>query len=111
MSSNATTNDRPRLDPGGATLLASAFVLFALVIVQASRLGGAPAMADVSEVGDLTVLTAAARVDDDIVLILDRREEALYVYGVQARRVLLYDTQRLDRLFQAARGAGGGRSR
>jgi hypothetical protein len=101
------TNEAPaaRFDPGAATLWASAFVVMALIITQASRLGlGSAAYADVSEVGDITVLTAAARNDDDVLLVLDRRTESLSVYGIVNRAAIrTYTTQDLRDLFIRAR--------
>lgn len=109
---NTTTNDtsatRPRFDAGAGALWASAFVIGAMIITQASRLGsGVPAYAgNVSEVGDLTVLTASAGDNDDVLAVLDRRDEILYIYGVENGRDLnVYQIHRVDQLFQEAKGA------
>lgn len=107
MHRTTQNNEKPRLDTGAAALWASAFVIGAMIVSQASRLGaGNPAYAgNVSEVGDLTVLTAAAGDNEDVLAVLDRRDEILYIYGVeQARDLVLYQIHRVDELFQEAKG-------
>ncbi|MCA9305154.1 MAG: hypothetical protein R3B46_08600 [Phycisphaerales bacterium] len=97
-----------RLDTGAAALWASAFVIAAMIVSQASRLGaGNPAYAgNVSEVGDLTVMTASAGDNEDVLAVLDRRDEILYIYGVeQGRDLTLFQIHRVDELFQEAKGS------
>lgn len=80
------TQQETRVDQGAAALWASAFVIMGLIITQAGKLGlGSAAYADVSEVGDITVLTAAARNDDDVLLVLDRRTESISAFGIVNR--------------------------
>ncbi len=113
---NTTTNDgtmntQPtaspkRFDTGLAALWASAFVIAGMLLSHAGRTSIEPtAHADVSEVADLTVVTAPAGSNWDIMALLDRREEVLYVYGLGGNRsVELYQVQKLDEAFtQAAR--------
>lgn len=97
---------------GAAVLWASAFVLLALIVVEAGkRNSGARAMAgDAANVGDLAVLTAASGTEEDILCILDQRNETLSVFGVeQGRSVQLLQVQDLRQAFEQARGAAGGR--
>lgn len=108
--SEGTTNAAPararRFDAGLAALWASAFVVGALLLSAAGRTSIEPkAYADVSEVADLTVVTTQAGPNWDVMALLDRREEVLYVYGVGGNRTVeLYQVQKLDDVFkQAAR--------
>jgi len=74
------------IDTPAAALWMSAFVLFGLIVVQASRLGaGSEALAgeSASRVGDLSAVTASDGDQQDILLILDGREEKLFVYTVR----------------------------
>lgn len=112
---NTTQNQtmtRPRVN-GSAVLWASAFVIFALAIVQAGRLGpmSAADAGDVALIRDLTILTAASGNDEDILLILDTRAQTLYIYGPKNRNsVELFGTHKVGDLFEnAARAYGGGR--
>jgi hypothetical protein len=99
----STTNTR--INAGAAVLWASAFVIMALILVVASgRNVGTTALADVANVQDLTVLTVNAGNGEEVVAVLDRREEFLYVYSVeQQRKVELYLTQELKSAFAEAR--------
>ena len=97
-----------RLDTGAAVLWASAFVLIALIITQASTIGGATAHAGSAlAVNDLVVLTAQSTSADEVLVVLDQREEQLFVYGVENRGLRLYDVQDVADLFSQA-GRGGG---
>jgi hypothetical protein len=93
-------------------LWASAFVIAALVIVQAQRLaGGAPARADlVSGLGTITALTAEAQTED-VLYIADNRTEQLMVYKVvNQNNFELFRSYSLPRMFADARArASGGR--
>lgn len=109
------TMRRDRIQPGVGALWASAFVLAALVVTQAGRLGaGAQASADVASVGEVTILTSDTGNREDVVFIMDARSDALLVYGVENRnRVELYQNIRLTEFFTQARNqrAPGGFNR
>jgi len=97
---------------GAAALWASAFVLLALIVTEAGkRNAGARAMAgDAASVADLAVLTAASGTEEDVLCVLDQRNETLSVFGVeQGRSVQLLQVQDLRQAFVQARGAAVGR--
>ncbi len=102
-------NESRRVAPGVAVLWASAFVILAMTLAQASRLG-APAYArDVSTVGDFTILTAAAGNNEDILLALDPRSDRVLVYGIVRGQSLDFrGSYALSELFQSGRGGGQG---
>lgn len=98
--------------PGQAALLASAFVLLALLIVRLDdRPSPAEAMAgNVTEIGDTVALTADIGNNEDALFVLDRRGERLVVYAVdQNRRLAHRGSFDLGDLFVQARRGGGGR--
>ena len=109
-----TAAARDRIAPGAATLWACAFILFALILTQASRLGG-PATAGaelVSHVGDLVTLTANAGNNEDILLVLDGRSDRILIYGVeQGDQLVFRSSYETAELFQTGRAASGRRSR
>ena len=111
MPDSTTTTPARRFNPSAVSLWASALVILALVIVQAGRMDpGHLAFADVSEIGDLTILNADAGGGEDVVVILDRRDERVYVYGLLNRNPELLVAENLAELFTRAREiAGGGR--
>ena len=82
--------ERPinNIDSSKAILWASAFVIGALVIMQAGRLPGHPAYADsVSEGQHYTVLTADSgrggdEDPDEILIIIDNRSEMIMSYSI-----------------------------
>jgi len=95
----------------GAALWASAAVLAGLIVVQAGRLTGSEARADlVSGAGGLTALTVRAT-NEDVLLVADNRSEQLMVYKVvNQNSVELFRTYSLPRIFSDARTrATGGR--
>lgn len=102
-----------RLDAGGAALWASAFVILALVIVQAGRLGGAGEKAyagDVAELATLRLLTASSGDNEEFLAILNHTDETISIYGIEnGRSVELFQVQSLPEMFTQARGAVGGR--
>lgn len=102
----STAEHRTRTNPGAAALWASALVIAALVITQASRLSsGNAARADVATSDDLSVATVFAGDDEDVVAIVDRQSERLFIYGVeQAARVELLQVHDLKDLFSQGRG-------
>ncbi len=101
----------------GAALWASAFVILAMIIVQAGRVSVGPSAAyagDVATTGDLTVLTAAGGDNQDVLVVLDRRLERVFLYGIENRTsVRLFESHDLAEMFSAARNSvqGGGPSR
>ncbi len=101
------TNNTNQVPTGATVLWASALIIVGMIIANAARiLPGNTAYADVSEVADLTVLTSRASDDNDILAVLDRRGERLYVYAIeQGRSVELYQVQDLSQLFTQARGS------
>lgn len=100
---------REKIDVGAAALWASAFVLIALIIVQASDFGGAEARAgSVVAVDGMVSLTAGSANGEDVLVILDEREEVISVYGVENQRnIRLYDQRELPELFVNANRGGG----
>ncbi|MFM9957476.1 MAG: hypothetical protein ACKVZJ_05340 [Phycisphaerales bacterium] len=114
---NRTPTVREGSALSNAALWASAFVILALILVEASRRGhhNAALAGDASSVDDLTVLTAASGTDEDVLCVLDQRNESLSVFAVeQGRSIQLLQVQDLRQAFLQARlnagaGAGGGR--
>lgn len=94
-----------RIDTGAAALWASAFVIMAMIITQASNARlGKEARADVSSVGSMTVTNIQAREDSDVLLVLNDAQERLYIYGLeQGRSLELLQTQSLPEIFSSAR--------
>lgn len=111
---NPASETLGRFDSGAAALWAGFIVVLALVIVQASRLGaGNPAYAgDTATVGQIVALTASGGPNEEVLMLLDKREELIMVYGVQGgRSVELLQVEDLTSLFNQARAAGGGTKR
>jgi len=108
----AAPESQSRFDLPAALLWASAFVLFGLLIVQASRLGtGSAALAgdSASTVGDLSALTLNDGDEKDVLLILDGREQELFVYTLQgAQRINAPTVIDLNEAFNNARGTPSG---
>lgn len=100
---------KPRLSPN-AVLWAGALVLAGLVVVQASRLGGDEARAEmVTQVGGFALLTADAG-SDDMIVTIDNRRELLQVYKVVNQSALeLFKKYELPRVFADARAKAQGR--
>ena len=109
----STTQPTSRATP----LWASAFVLLALVLIQAEPLvaqqggllggkGGAQA-GMVSQVGQLTVMTADSG-NDDVLLVLEGRSEELYVYRADRNGVQLQQRLQIPKLFTDARAMAQG---
>lgn len=93
-------------------LWASAFVIGALVIIQAGRLPQPAAHGETSAAqGDYTILTADAGRGgdigpDEILYVIDNRDQVIMVYQIEdARRhqIILRDGWSLDTLFRRAR--------
>lgn len=105
MNTTETNTEKTRLDTGAATLWASAFVIMAMIITQASNARlGKEARADVTSVGSLTATNIQAREDSDILMIMNDAQERLYIYSIeQGRSLSLLQTQDIAEIFQSAR--------
>lgn len=105
-----TENTTRRLS-SSTFMWASAFVLAALIVVQAGRMGESQARADlVSSVGGVTALTVAGAASEDLLMVIDGRSEELFVYRVENQNNLeLYRRYSLPRMFTDARGQGPSR--
>jgi hypothetical protein len=98
---------RPR-PAASSALWASAFVLVALIVVQAGRIGEARADM-VSTVGGLSILTADTGSEESL-FVLDSRKEEISVYRVVNQNTLeLYRRYELPRVFGDARSKALGR--
>jgi hypothetical protein len=95
-------------------LLASAFVILALILIQAESLlaqpfgGDAASAGMVSHSGSLTVMTANAGVDD-LLLVLEGRGEELLIYRTDRNGLQLYQRLNVPKLFEDARAMAQGR--
>lgn len=106
------TSERASIDVSRAVLWASAFVIAALVIVQAGRFPGKTAQAEMAMAADDIVMltTDSGRGGDtnpdEILYVIDSRAEVLLVYEVEDARkgqIILRDGGRLERLFSGVR--------
>lgn len=102
----------PSINASSAVLWASAFVLAALILVQAGRMSGNTALAGgASDRGSYTVLTASTGIGDQadpdqVVFVIDSIEQIVLVYEIEnasERRILLRGGGSLDNLFRNAR--------
>ncbi len=85
-----------------SALWASAFVIAALTVIQAGRLPGSAAHANmVSEFGDFTILTAPTGQGPD-----DRPYEALWVIDNREQVLIVYDLEDAQRGTLIVRGGG-----
>lgn len=105
-------NTTTRNTSGIAALWASAFVIAALIIVQAARLPGQTAQAEMTSTrGSYTLMTTdSGRGGDDnpdeLLYIIDSRDQILLVYEIEDARkkqMFLRDGASLDALFRLAR--------
>ena len=112
MTTSQTTPTPNTINFSAAALWASAFVILALVIVQAGRMPGNLAnAATVADRGAYTLMTADSgkggdAEPDEVLLVIDSREQMLLVYECEdARRggVVLRDGYSLIDLFVKAR--------
>lgn len=90
------------LDTGAAALWASAFVIGAMILTQAARLGsGSAAYAGLNaEVGQLEILTAASGNNEDYIALINATDETISVYGIENGRSLeLYQAVPLRELY------------
>ncbi len=102
---------RTRIDTSATALWASAFVILALVILQAGRLPSQQAFADQATArGPFTIVTANGGTGgdadpDELLYVLNSRYEVLMVYEVEdarQQRITLRDGGSLRNLFRAA---------
>lgn len=110
MSTNQTRN--ARIDPAAAALWASAFVIGAMLTVQAGRLGAPEAAyaGNLAEIGQARILTADAGGGEEFLAVLDVTAQTLSIYGVANQRSIeLYQVARLPDLFEQAQGGTGSR--
>ena len=100
------------INTAAAVLWASAFLLAALVIVQAGRLPGNPAYAEMGlESGGYTLLTTDSgrggdAAPNELLYIIDSREEVVLVYEIEDARqnqIILRDGGSLQNLFATGR--------
>lgn len=109
------TSKHTQLSPAAAILWASAFLLFALIIVQAGKLPGSAAFAEMSDSnGDYSVLTTTSGKGGStsneppyqVLYVIDNHAEVLMVYEIDdARqgRIELRGGGSLSNLFRRAR--------
>jgi hypothetical protein len=106
------TTRHSSINPGAAVLWAAAFIVAALILVQAGRLPGSAAYAEMNtRAGDYTLMTAKSgrgsdADPDDLLYVLDSRDQVLLVYEIenaQSRRMFLIDGGSIDALFRNAR--------
>jgi hypothetical protein len=103
---------RTTIHPASAVLWASAFIIAALVIMQAGRLPSNAAYAEMAASrGDFTLITSdSGRGRDtkpnELLYVIDSRDQVLYVYeieNVRRNQILLRDGGSLNALFRKAR--------
>ncbi len=111
MSNQANSNRR--IAPGVTTLWAAAFVIFAMILMQASRLGPGVAYAnDSGSVADLALATVAVGNNEDVMVVLDGRAEKVMVYGISGNRQLEFlGNHSVSDLYIQGRQSVGRRSR
>ena len=98
-----------RGDRGRLALLGSAVVIAALIVAAGGRGLVQPATADVTAIGSQTMLNLRTGTDEDVVVLLDGREERLFVYQVQNQKDLkLVSSEDLRDLFTKAKAASSG---
>ena len=103
---------RTKINHGAAILWASAFVIAALVILQAGRMTGSSAYAEMAtqdEVYSLLTTNSGQGGETDpneLLYVINKREGVMMVYEVEdarRRQILLRHGGRLETLFQQAR--------
>lgn len=100
---SSTESTPRRFNQSAISLWASALVILALVIVQAGRMDtGGMAFADVADHGDITMLNADAGSGEDVVVLLDRRAERIYVYSLVNRQPEMIVAEKLPDMFTRA---------
>jgi hypothetical protein len=96
------------MNSSAAVLWASAFIIAALVIIQAGRLPGNPAHADMAiHYDDFTLLTTRyGSGDNKLLYVINSRDQVMLVYEVedaQQGTLFLRDGGSIENLFRAAR--------
>ena len=85
-------NNSQKVDPARTVLTAAAFILGALVIMQAGRLPGQPAYGEAAVFGNAyTILTADSgrggdEQPDEIIVVIDNRAEVIMSYEVEGQQ-------------------------
>jgi hypothetical protein len=109
------TSKHTQLSPAAAILWASAFLLFALIIVQAGKLPGSAAHAEMADSnGDYSALTTTSGKGGSsggeptyqVLYVIDNREEVLMVYEIEDARQTMIELRgggSLANLFRRAR--------
>lgn len=105
MENSSPPPKRHAIDAAPAALWASAFLLAALVVMQAGRVGNSAAFAgNVAEVGGLRLLTADAGNGEEFIAVLNPGEEVISIYGIEnGRNLELYQAASIADLFEQAR--------
>jgi len=101
-----------RAHPPAWALWASAFVLMGLILTQADRVGGGRALADMvaSTPGGAYILMTTEGSGEEILSVIDTRNERLLMYAVvNQREIQLLERQSLPELFRSARASVEGR--
>ena len=90
-------------------LTVSACVLSALIVVLGGRGFVEPAVADVSTNGGLTMVNLRSGPNNDVIAVLDIREERLFIYTMVGMKDLhLASSEDLRDLFTKAKAASAG---
>ena len=104
-------SQRNPINTGSAILWASAFILAGMLIIQAGRMAGNAAHADMTATdGAYTLMTTSAGTGDDaspneVLFVIDNNDQVLLVYEIenaQTGRMFLRDGGDLDNLFRIA---------
>lgn len=108
MTDMNETSDRVTPARAGGWLWVSAGVMAALVVVQGAGLLDRTASAEMVTSKGGYVMMSTDGGSEDILALIDERNETLLIYNVENRRqVVLQDRQSLPDLFVRARQAGG----
>lgn len=111
MNQNQMQN-RSSMSPAAAVLWASAFIIGAIILVQAGRLPVNAAHAEiVADRGSYTLMTARSGRGSEtepyeVLYVIDSREQVLLVYEVEdarKRQIIFREGYNLDDQFQRAR--------
>jgi hypothetical protein len=90
-------------------LAGSAVALSALIVVVGGRGAVSPVEADVATIGSQTITNLRSGTGEDVIAILDGREERLFVYQVQNMKDLkLVSSDDLRDIFAKAKAASSG---